>query len=518
MIMIRSFKYIVSILFFLLNFNIFPKNTCCCSCKDKDEMPEDIKKWSKEIKKKANEINKKVKEENEKHPHIFDYSLKDKSFPKGYNEKYDKIFKQYLETKGLDKTNKVTTYEGIKSQNHVRKITIENKNINNNKVVFIKHDKHDNSFYIDLLKSLGYCDLEYLYQDGVILTEEVKNDYEIELKENYDREYFNKSKDILEKTENLLPYFTILSFLNFWDCGTLKLNNHIFKKQSNGKYLIKALDIDVKEYREGNNEDYYNFYFDLNTGFNMFKEIRLFVTQTFKYDNLDFKKFIIFTNYSINYIPVISKIFKDEVEELQEEEKSCFQYFEDNISSKIELNDYLEKQLKYDGNYRDKDIFEFLIKQYKGDFNTFLKDYIMYSLNDEYVCFNDNETLNDICKYLKIVEKDNYTNDEKVEIVLKLYQKLIEKTEKTFELLFEYFKFYNYLGDKMKEITEEQKGKIKEKFDKMLDFLIINNDNNKYDKNQIDNVVNNIKKIQKSNLFRFIFDDENINGKISKLT
>ena len=303
----------------------------------------------------------------------------------------------------------------------------------------------------------------------------------------------------------------------------MKLNNHIFKKQSNGKYLIKALDIDVKEYREGNNEDYYNFYFDLNTGFNMFKEIRLFVTQTFKYDNLDFKKFIIFTNYSINYIPVISKIFKDEVEELQEEEKSCFQYFEDNISSKIELNDYLvndylEKQLKYDGNYRDKDIFEFLIKQYKGDFNTFLKDYIMYSLNDEYVCFNDNETLNDICKYLKIVEKDNYTNDEKVEIVLKLYQKLIEKTEKTFELLFEYFKFYNYLGDKMKEITEEQKGKIKEKFDKMLDFLIINNDNNKYDKNQIDNVVNNIKKIQKSNLFRFIFDDENINGKISKLT
>ena len=63
----------------------------------------------------------------------------------------------------------------------------------------------------------------------------------------------------------------------------------------------------------------------------------------------------------------------------------------------------------------------------------------------------------------------------------------------------------------MKEITEEQKGKIKEKFDKMLDFLIINKDDNKYDKDQFDNVVNNIKKIQKSTLFRFIFDDENIN-------
>ena len=513
MIMIRSFKYIVSILFFLLNFNIFPKNTCCCCCKDKDEMPEDIKKWFKEIKKQDEERIKKLNEEREKNPYIYNYSLGDKTFPKEYNEKYDNIFKKYLETKGLDKTNKETTYEGIKSQNHVRKITIDN-----NKVIFIKHDKHDNSFYIDLLKSLDYCDLEYLYQDGVILTEEVKNDYEIELKDNFNREYFNKTKDILEKTENLLPYFTILSFLNFWDCGTLKLNNHIFKKQSNGKYLIKVLDIDVKEYREGNDEDYYNFYFDLNTGFNMFNEIRLFVTQTFNSNDLDFKKFIIFTNYSINYIPVISKIFKDEVEELQEEEKSCFEYFGDNISSKIELNDYLEKQLKYDGNYRDKDIFEFLIKQYKGDFNKFLKDYIMCSLKDEDDCFNDNKTLIKVCKYLKIEEKEDYTNDEKVEIVLKLYQKLIEKTEKTFELLFEYFKFYNYLGDKMKEITEEQKGEIKRKFDKMLDFLIINKDNNKYDKDQIDNVVNNIKKIQKSTLFRFIFDDENINGKISKLT
>ena len=69
----------------------------------------------------------------------------------------------------------------------------------------------------------------------------------------------------------------------------------------------------------------------------------------------------------------------------------------------------------------------------------------------------------------------------------------------------------------MKVITEEQNGEIKEKFDKMLDFLINNKDDNKYEKDQFDNVVNNIKKIQKSTLFRFIFDDENINGKISKL-
>ena len=69
----------------------------------------------------------------------------------------------------------------------------------------------------------------------------------------------------------------------------------------------------------------------------------------------------------------------------------------------------------------------------------------------------------------------------------------------------------------MNVITEEQNGEIKEKFDNMLYFLLNNNDNKKYDKDQFDNVVNNIKKIKKSTLFRFIFDDENINGKISKL-
>ena len=214
---------------------------CGLCCKDKDEIPKDIQEEFDKIKKQEEERIKKLNEEREKNPYIFDYSLGDKSFPKEYNEKYDKIFKKYLETKGLDKINTVTTYKGIKSQNHCRKITI-----NDNKVVFIKQDKCDNSFYIDLLKYLDYCDLEYIYQDGVILTEEVKNDYEIELKENFDKEYFDKRIDILEKTENLLPYFTILSFLNFWDCGTLKLNNHIFKKQNNDKYLIKALDIDVK--------------------------------------------------------------------------------------------------------------------------------------------------------------------------------------------------------------------------------------------------------------------------------
>ena len=70
----------------------------------------------------------------------------------------------------------------------------------------------------------------------------------------------------------------------------------------------------------------------------------------------------------------------------------------------------------------------------------------------------------------------------------------------------------------MNVITEEQKGKIKEKFDKMLDFLIINKEDNKYDKKCITNVIEYIKEINNDNkLFRFIFDDENINGKISKL-
>ena len=105
----------------------------------------------------------------------------------------------------------------------------------------------------------------------------------------------------------------------------------------------------------------------------------------------------------------------------------------------------------------------------------------------------------------------------KVDILLKLYQKLIERTEKAFELLFEYFEFYKYLGDKMKIINEEQKNEIKEKFDGMLDFLIKNKNNNKYDKESIDKIVKNIKRVQKSTLFPFIFKDKIIIDKINKL-
>ena len=523
-----SFKYIVSISIFFSNYNIFTKTNICCPCglccKDEDDKKddEDLNKDKNNDKDKKNNDDKKVdndlnKDNEKENKYRIDFSKDDNRFKKGYNEKYNEILIKYLNNKSLDYNKCDFKVENIESQCSCRKV-----NINNDKVVYIKWDNYDNSFYIDLLKSLNYCDLEYLYQDGVILTEEVKNDYEIELKENFDREYFRKSKDILEKTENLLPYFTILSFLDFWDCGTLKLNNHIFKKQDNGKYLIKALDIDIKNRiysKEGDNEDYYNFYFDLNTGFNMFTEIRLFVTQTFNSNDLDFKKFIIFINDSYMYfVETISEIFKGEVEELQDAEKSCFNNFIYNIFIKDNLSNFLNDELNYNGKFNDKARFNFLVGHYKNDFNTFLKDYVNYLLKNYCTIFKNDKRLKKVCKYLKIEEKDNYSNDEKVEIVLKLYQKLIERTKKTFELLFEYFEFYKYLGDKMKNITEKQEKEIKEKFDKMLEFLIKNKDNKKYNKDHFNAVVKNIKEVQKSNLFRFIFDDENIKNKINKLT
>ena len=518
--MSKKFKNI-SILSILLNFNIFSSNMFCpcwLCCKDKNEVPKDVQEYFDNLKK---EDEQKIRIENEKlkkknnddlknKKDKIDFSKNDENFTEFYNEKYNEILIKYLNNNGLDYNKCEFKVENIKSQNYCRKVSIDNK-----KVVFIKHDNYDNSFYIDLLKSLDYCDFEYIYQDGVILTEEVKNDYEIELKENFDREYFNKSKDILEKTENLLPYFTILSFLNFWDCGTLKLNNHIFKKQSNGKYLIKALDIDVKSYKDGNNEDYYNFYFDLNTGFSMFKNIRLFVTQTFNFNDLNFKKFIIFINNFIDYISVISEIFKGEVEELQEAEESCFNDFRNNIFIKANLSNFLSDELKYNGKFNDKARFNFLVDHYKNDFNTFLKDYVNYLKTD--CIFIYDKTLEKVCKYLKIEKKENYDDNVKVDILLKLYQKLIERTEKAFELLFEYFEFYKYLGDKMKIINEEQKNEIKEKFDGMLDFLIKNKNNNKYDKESIDKIVKNIKRVQKSTLFPFIFKDKIIIDKINKL-
>jgi len=275
----------------------------------------------------------------------------------------------------------------------------------------------------------------------------------------------------------------------------------------------------LKSCRDGNNDDYYNFYFDLNTGFNMFTEIRLFITQTFNSKDLDFKKFIIFNNdSSMKFVKTISEIFKKQVKELTKEENSYFKNFRYNIFSKCELDDYLKDKLNYIGEYKDKDKFVFLLGHFKDDFDKFLKDYIMYLLEDEDDCFNDNKTLIKVCKYLKMGEKKDYNNDEKVEIVFNLYKKLIEKTKEHFERLFEYFGFYKYLGDKMKNINEEQENEIKDKFNKMLDFLIKNKDNDKYDKDQFNKVVENIKEVQNSDLFPFIFKDVNIKDQINKLT
>ena len=51
----------------------------------------------------------------------------------------------------------------------------------------------------------------------------------------------------------------------------------------------------------------------------------------------------------------------------------------------------------------------------------------------------------------------------------------------------------------------------------MLDFLINNKNNNQYEKKCIDEIIKNIKEVQKSTLFQFIFDDKNIKNKIKNL-
>ena len=203
---------------------------------------------------------------------IFNFKTKNKDLPDEYNRYYNILINKYLKNRTPDSI----IAEPIESLGKCFKVTI-----NGNDVVYVKKDKKENKFYIDLLKELYYCELEYIYEGDYILTKEVQNDIDF-------RFYLNNKTienvyDIFSKTTNLLPYFTIAAFLRLQDCG-IKLNNSQFKKINNNQYIVKALDIDIYDDSQYYKTDvsvqpediksYDDFYIVLNGGFRSFGKIK----------------------------------------------------------------------------------------------------------------------------------------------------------------------------------------------------------------------------------------------------
>ena len=427
---------------------------------------------------------------------------------------YNKLLEKYLAGRKVDSIE--TTL--IKNSANC---CVEVK-INNSDVVYIKKDKKINELYIDILKHLDYCELDYIYESDYILTKKVQNDINFVFEDNQNT--IDTIYNVFNNTENLLPYFTIAAFLQFQDCG-IKLNNSQFKINEDGKYIVKALDINVYDYEKRIDnlfkniliKSYYDFYIVLNGGFYMFTGIKELFTELMKHDNSYLKKFYYFLHKRPEeLIGSLPSYCTNELKDLiKGKELTCIRvltpfFLIDNFMAYLKDKKFINddsSEIKY------TDLIEILTNKYKGNFKDFFKDYNIFLIKRNYISED----------YF-----DNYEDDELellnakkgsdiCETHYNVLEKLFEKTENCFNLLYQFEKLYNFFGDVIQKITPEDEKELINKFALMLDFLIDNRNNPKYDKTCYQKIINYIKKIKGNGLFKFLFNNTNIETKLKLL-
>ena len=446
---------------------------------------------------------------------IFDFKTKNKDLPDEYNINYNILINKYLKNRTPDSI----IAEPIESLGKCFKVII-----NSNDVVYVKKDKKENKFYIDLLKELGYCELEYIYEGDYILTKEVQNDIDFEFHLN--NKTIEYVYNIFSKTQNLLPYFTIAAFLRLQDCG-IKLNNSQFKKINNDQYIVKALDIDIYDdsqydktdvsVQPKNIESYKDFYIVLNGGFRTFGRIKRNFLELYDSDNEPLKKFYYFIVYE-NYTQLnemFSAYPENRINKLTRDQKNAFLAL-NKIFSMHNLVDYLKSRnlINNKVNYISYDnLLSIFIDIFKRDFKVFIINYIHFFDGDENYKFTEDAFEEDDFKLLSIEKQaDIY------ETAYLFIEKLFIMSEKSFNIFFDFEKLWNCFVDYIKFITEEQQEEIILKFGQMLDFLIKNkNSSDQNIKSSIEKIKTHICKVKYANLFNFIFNNGDINTKLENL-
>lgn len=394
--------------------------------------------------------------------------------------------------------------EETKSANRCKKITF----IDNGDVVFIKKDKGNNKLYIDLLKHLGLCDIEYIFNGDYLLTKEIKDI--IVLDTNTEMQLEN-TLTILSQIENFLPFYTILSFLNLKDCGLGRLDN-VSLKQENGNYSLKALDISLDK-KLTDDKSYKDFYDVLRRGTkgNTFLDKYKGIEKTYNKKNYEnFNKFFV-TLYSNS----------DEIDKILKFTESKNNDNDIKLFKKITFCDFLyqycdgfENISKNAQNYdKLKEIYD---NKYKGDYDNFIKAIIKYSWNYE---VNNKKILQD-----KIRRKSDEIIGHKIEDINE-YSNWLKKVidspifESMKAMIKEHVLISNnqYIVDRINKITNDEKDEIRKYYDKMLDFLILNKGNNEYDKSRYNFIVSKIKLIKNNGLFEFLYNNTTIQEKLKKL-
>jgi len=456
------------------------------------------------------------------------------------NHKFNQLLVKYLKNKGLNYDDcefdvKNVYYsrnsESLKCRKkYCKEVIIKDKDKNED-VVYLKKCYYINKLKIDLLKYLKYCDLEYTClkrSQKYILTKKVTDD--VKFYEYLNDAYLNKSAKILEKTKNLVPYYITMSFLGCDNCGTLKLFNNYFTKINNDEYLIKALSFG--EYDYSNIKDYY----DICNNLNGFNDV-FFKILEFNYKNKideDLKKFLYFTLFKKDHFDDVSIDFYKKKDGYWK----FFYYVYSNKFSYKDLEYYLHKKIC--DNHFDKKLKDGGTHTcYKGDDDDYEKKLF---IEDDIGCDkhkNFNENINTIIyifennfkskfqeffKDFITVAKMKYEDKEReikgkdnIEIYTKFYNDTNNKLQEFYNFYEKVINLKYYLIERIKKITKDEKKETIEKINGMLDFLINNKNNNQYEKKCIDEIIKNIKEVQKSTLFPFIFEDENIKNKIENL-
>lgn len=446
------------------------------------------------------------------------------------NHKFNQILRKYLKNNGLNYDDCKIDVKDVYYCNKYRKKFCKEVIINDKDVVFIKKCYYINKLKIDILKYLKYCDLEYTYlkrSEKYILTKKVTDD--VKFYEYLNDEYLNKSAKILEKTKNLVPYYITMSFLGCDNCGTLKLFNNYFTKINNDEYLIKALSFMDCDY--SNIKDYYDICNKLNESRDVFFKILEFNCKN-KIDE-DLKKFLYFSLFKKDHFDDVSIDFYEKKDGYW----NFFYYVYSNKISYKDLEYYLHKKLC--GNYFDRLEDGCTNRLYEGEDNDYEKELFIRDVIgcDKHENFHENinkiidifnndfkSNFQEFFKDFITVAKVKYKHKEReikgkddIEIFTKFYNDVNKKLDEFYIFYEKIINLKYYLIQRINNITADEKNETLKKINGMLDFLINNKNNNQYEKKCIDEIIKNIKEVQKSNLFRFIFEDENIANKIKNL-
>ena len=416
-----------------------------------------------------------------------------------------------------------------------KKVTI--KTNEQDYVVFIKKNNPINTYYIDILKEIGLCNLDYISDDKYLLTSEIDlsetkkyNNFNIDSNNNFDEKILDKVKDI----ENFKEFCFFCSLLELTDCNPFHrldncciLNNRLMLLDINKIESFRRVGMPnfnqffkfVDYYKKKN---YFYFYLNQNTHF-PFAEI--YDETYFDYvDSLDLDisalMFVINQYCKDGFFVVVREGVDFKESEIVNFLKN--QRYGDDLEMLLETPNAISSKRTFwrkilGDRCKTKNIkkclrFLFLEKFNEVPFTDFVTCICKKiwekggKKNNKMKCKYYEDDVNMFCKRVN-------DNLEKSKNIIKAYKKYYD-CEKAFKDK----KFYDIMV--LEDFTKEEKENIINKLKMILNYLAGKIQNsltkNVYEK-IADDLLYRLKSIESAFFFNFLFEDSDLNVIIKSL-